>query len=214
MFIVFTLFFVLGFVLFIIGLFNAKASLYWFKGERTKKKSALVYGITVLVSLFGMALSAPSSSDNIPDSPSDDVRKELVQGKECQNEYTDDVDGMDEDGKTEKNRKSRNSKSADKEWTEVFSMKGSGMKGSPCFKVNGEVRIQYAYKAITDLGIGSFCVYFLEEDTDLERDGGFPVLSTMKQEDDGVTYLHKRRGTYYIYVVSDGNWAVQVEEAK
>lgn len=46
--------------LFLIGIFSPKISLFWYKKERTRKKSAEVYGILLitLIIVLGLALTA------------------------------------------------------------------------------------------------------------------------------------------------------------
>jgi hypothetical protein len=48
-------------LLLIIGLFSPNASLFWYKKERTKKRSALIYGVSAFVLLVMGAFTRPMS---------------------------------------------------------------------------------------------------------------------------------------------------------
>jgi hypothetical protein len=48
----FSLVFLASLVLFVIGFFKPQTSLFWYGKERTKKKSALIYGLTAFASLI------------------------------------------------------------------------------------------------------------------------------------------------------------------
>lgn len=70
------------FVLLIIGFFNPNKSLFWFKGERTKKKSFIIYFISLIV-LNGLSVNIK------PQSVIDEEKKEqeeLVQQKKIEEE--------------------------------------------------------------------------------------------------------------------------------
>jgi hypothetical protein len=51
---IFILVFWTGLILFIIGFFKPHVSLFWLKGDRTKKKSAIVYGLFTLATFIGL----------------------------------------------------------------------------------------------------------------------------------------------------------------
>lgn len=51
-------------LLFLLGLFNPEKSLWWYKGERTKRLSRKCYGWTVLVSFILIGVFNPKKKDN------------------------------------------------------------------------------------------------------------------------------------------------------
>jgi len=67
---IFILLFLASLVLLILGFFSPKSSLFWYKQERTRKKSATIYGIaTITFIILGSATSdkQPSTKSNIKD---------------------------------------------------------------------------------------------------------------------------------------------------
>lgn len=98
-----------------------------------------------------------------------------------------------------------------KEWKEVFSFKGSGLKKSASFDLTGNnARIKYKYNA----DIGLFSVYVVPQGEDIMKDGGIPEVMTQKSET-SETYITKSAGKYYLNVNSSGgNWSISVEEEK
>src|SRR4051812_23760007 len=54
----FMLLFFAGFILLIIGLFSPQSSLFWYKKERTRKRSAQIYGIGIFILLFLIGATA------------------------------------------------------------------------------------------------------------------------------------------------------------
>lgn len=52
----FSLLILVSLILFVIGIFKPSTSLFWYKKERTRKKSLLIYGVLIIVSfvLFGI----------------------------------------------------------------------------------------------------------------------------------------------------------------
>ena len=98
-----------------------------------------------------------------------------------------------------------------KQWTEVFTFKGNGMKKSASFHLNGgKARIKYSFKA--DMGLFSF--YVVPEGEDVMKEGGIPEVMT-QQSETSETYITKEEGNYYLNVNSSGgNWTIVVEEEK
>jgi hypothetical protein len=60
----FALLILASFILLIIGFFSPDKSLFWYKQERTKKKSATIYGIVLIVSFILFGVTADSSKSN------------------------------------------------------------------------------------------------------------------------------------------------------
>jgi hypothetical protein len=104
----FLLIFLASFIFLIVGIFSPDKSLFWYKQERTKKKSATIYGIILILSfiLFGITTDksksrSPSSSNNINSKnekvksetnekvPTDDVPKGVGIGQVLHTEYFD-----------------------------------------------------------------------------------------------------------------------------
>lgn len=56
-----------SFIFLIIGFFNPNSSLFWYKQVRTKKKSAIIYGLTLVSSIFLLGISSPNK-ENAPNS--------------------------------------------------------------------------------------------------------------------------------------------------
>lgn len=98
-----------------------------------------------------------------------------------------------------------------KQWTEVISLKGSGMKKSASFHLSGgKARIKYTFE--TNLGV--FAFYVVPEGDDVMQDGGIPEVM-IQQSEASETYLTKTEGNYYLNINSSGgNWTVVVEEEK
>lgn len=60
----FALLILASFILLIIGFFSPDKSLFWYKQERTKKKSATIYGIVLIVSFILFGATADSRKSN------------------------------------------------------------------------------------------------------------------------------------------------------
>jgi hypothetical protein len=99
---------------------------------------------------------------------------------------------------------------AEKKWTEIFSLKGNGMKKSAGFALGGgKARIKYKY-TMEDAGLFSF--YVVPEGEDIMKTGGIPEVM-IQQAGSSVSYITKEKGNYYLNVNSSGgNWVISVEE--
>lgn len=99
-----------------------------------------------------------------------------------------------------------------KQWTEVFTFKGNGMKKSASFTLTGnKARVKYKFTA-ADMGIFSF--YVVPEGEDVMKTGGIPDVM-IQQAETSETYITKDAGNYYLNVNSSGgNWTITVEEEK
>jgi hypothetical protein len=98
-----------------------------------------------------------------------------------------------------------------KQWTEVFTFKGNGLKKSARFTLSGgKARVEYKFTA--DMGLFTF--YVVPEGEDVMKTGGIPEVMVTKSET-SETYLTKDAGNYYLDVNSSGgNWTITVEEEK
>lgn len=99
-------------------------------------------------------------------------------------------------------------KPATKEWTEVYSIKGSGTKNSAPFRLDGgETKVEY------ECAEGLFSFYILEKGVDLMSEGGLPEVMTEEKEK-SETFVNKEAGDYYISVNAMGKWNIKVFEKK
>lgn len=100
------------------------------------------------------------------------------------------------------------------EWADVVNLQGSADKSSEVFELTGgEARLDYDFSGDPDFSIGA--VYLLEEGTDLQADGGIPLVMVSEPEADS-TALHKNAGRYYLHVTAanmDG-WTVDIQEKR
>jgi hypothetical protein len=99
-----------------------------------------------------------------------------------------------------------------KQWTEVFTVKGSGLKKTASFTLSGaKARVKYKYST-GDMGIFSF--YVVPEGEDIMKTGGIPDVM-IQQSEASETYITKDAGTYYLNINSSGgSWTITVEEEK
>jgi hypothetical protein len=99
-----------------------------------------------------------------------------------------------------------------KQWTEVFTVKGSGLKKTASFTLSGaKARVKYKYTT-GDMGIFSF--YVVPEGEDIMKTGGIPDVM-IQQSETSETYITKDAGTYYLNINSSGgSWTITVEEEK
>jgi hypothetical protein len=83
-----------------------------------------------------------------------------------------------------------------KEYQKVIDLKTTSTKNSDTFKLEGgKQKLIYRLKKKQ---FSSCSVYLLDEDTDLQKDGGLPIV-TMATES-GETILRKSSGNYYISI--------------
>lgn len=103
----------------------------------------------------------------------------------------------------------------EKQWTEVYSFKGNGMKKSPSFELTGEdARIKYSYKGTSGMGMGMFSVYVVDQGEDIMKTGGVPEVMTTAESEESESSIQKSEGKYYLNVNASGSWSVVVEEMK
>lgn len=98
-------------------------------------------------------------------------------------------------------------------WVTAAELSGTANKSSEVFELTGgEARLDYAFNGDPDFAIGA--VYLLEEGTDLQVDGGIPLVMLDGPETD-TTALHKGAGRYYLHVTAANmeDWTVTVEQA-
>lgn len=102
-----------------------------------------------------------------------------------------------------------------KEWVEVYSFQGNGMKKSPVFELTGgEARLKYKYQEPNGIGMGMFAVYVVDEGDDIMKTGGFPEVMTQAESEESESSLQKGAGRYYLNVNASGNWVISIEERK
>ncbi|XKH55246.1 TM2 domain-containing protein [Citricoccus nitrophenolicus] len=98
-------------------------------------------------------------------------------------------------------------------WVTAAELSGTANKSSEVFELTGgEARLDYSFNGDPDFAIGA--VYLLEEGTDLQVDGGIPLVMLDGPETD-TTALHKGAGRYYLHVTAANmeDWTVAVEQA-
>lgn len=184
---IFALLVVVSFILLIVGFFNANASLFWLKKNRTRTKSALIYGISCIVffSLFSSTLDINTDYDQIT--------------TRSGSNYTQEYKNQNEAPKAR--------------WIEVYTFKGNGLKKSSTFELSGgEAKIKYKFKSF--LGLGMFAVYVVNDGTDIMTVGGIPELMTSAEQEESESSIQKRAGRYYLNVNGAGDWIVTIEEFK
>ncbi|MFB0835720.1 TM2 domain-containing protein [Arthrobacter halodurans] len=99
-------------------------------------------------------------------------------------------------------------------WTEVATIEGRSDAASPAFELTGaEARMSYTFEGDPDMSIGS--IYLLTEGTDLQADGGIPMVMLTEPES-ATTALHKNAGSYYLDVRAANmtGWSVTIEEKR
>jgi len=98
-----------------------------------------------------------------------------------------------------------------KEYQDVISLNTTSNRNSDTFTLEGgKQKLTYTMETKQF----AMCnIYLLDEGTDLQSDGGFPVV-TMAQES-GETILRKRSGNYYISIQANNtNCSVSLEEER
>jgi hypothetical protein len=92
-------------------------------------------------------------------------------------------------------------------WHKVIALSGTSEKRSGLFTLrDAETRLRYTTKAA-----GFFAVYVVEEGGSLQRDGGFPEVSSDRKGSDS-TVLVKDQGRYYLDISSTVPWTVVIEQ--
>lgn len=178
-----------SFVLLIIGFFNPQKSLFWYKKERSGTKSALVYGIALIVFfiLFGITSDEKNDQSDTPISSSPAASTTF--------------EGKDRVGESK--------------WIKVYTFQGNGTKKSPTFELSGgEARLVYNYISESGSDIGMFAAYIVDEGVDMMEEGGFPEVMTSQQNEQSESSIQKRAGRYYLSIDAVGHWTVTVEELR
>ena len=120
----FILLVIASFSLLIVGFFSPTTSLFWYKQERTRTKSATIYAITFIASFILFVIltdknkigDTSKNTDNSSNTPLEQTKS--------------------------------------KKWTEVYTFKGNGKKKSPVFELTGgESRLKYKYRGESGLGM-------------------------------------------------------------
>ncbi|MCG2621412.1 TM2 domain-containing protein [Arthrobacter sp. I2-34] len=103
---------------------------------------------------------------------------------------------------------------AEAKWTKVVTLDGSANAASQTFELSGgETRLVYNFKGSQDFVV--VAAYLEEEGTDLNKDGGIPLLM-LDKPDKGETAIHKSAGSYFLDVraANIDSWKVTIEEKK
>jgi len=98
-----------------------------------------------------------------------------------------------------------------KEWVDIFTFTGQGDKKSAHFELTGgPAKILYELRGEMSM----LYVYVMKEGEILMETGGFPEI-TIEGAESGESYLHKRRGKYYLDVTSaNGRWNIIIQEER
>lgn len=121
--------------------------------------------------------------------------------------------GSTDSGSAATSASSSGSKAAPKQhWVHLATIKGSGTKSSDTIVTKGgKIRLIYTFKGATSVG---GYVYFLDEGTDLQKDGGIPDVTVDKAGTDQ-TVLRKSAGKYYLDVMSaNASYTIKVAELR
>jgi hypothetical protein len=95
-------------------------------------------------------------------------------------------------------------------WVHLATVRGAADKNSGTITTTGgNVRIRYTFR-----GDGVGAIYFLDEGTDLQEDGGFPVTGMVMEATSDSIELRKAAGKYYVHVTSTMRFSVIVEEMR
>jgi hypothetical protein len=105
-------------------------------------------------------------------------------------------------------------KPAAKKWVKLVTLTGTADKQSDTIKTTGgKVRITFTFKNTASIG-GIGAIYFLDEGTDLQNDGGIPEVMVTEPGKD-VTTLRKDAGEYFLKISSANfKYSVAVEEER
>lgn len=96
-------------------------------------------------------------------------------------------------------------------WHKVSTLSGSGINGSSeDFTVKQGAKYRLAYNVRSDDPV-LFAAYVLKSGTDLNTDGGIPVV-TLTDPKKSTIALHVKPGTYYVAAVSSVDYTITVEE--
>ena len=154
-----------------------------------------ILAIIVTVSLMAVgSITGAINSRNLSSSIEESIKNEISDLNDTRKKT--DVDSEDNAGKT---------------WTQIAQLSGNADKSSDTITLTGgRVRLTYSFQGNYVVG----AVYLLEEGTDLQSDGGFPVV-TVSQSTSDETILRKGAGDYYLHVSSaNADYTVTLEELK
>jgi hypothetical protein len=98
-------------------------------------------------------------------------------------------------------------------WKTVLRASGTASKRSPLFRLHGgQARLRYTFSDPNGTGALLGTVYVLKDGTELERDGGFPVVTVTEPGSDA-TEIPPGDGQYYLLVnAANARWSVTIEE--
>lgn len=119
-----------------------------------------------------------------------------------------------DDKPAESAKPSEQPKPAAKKWVKLVTLTGTADKQSDTIKTTGgKVRITFTFKNTAGIG-GIGAIYFLDEGTDLQNDGGIPEVMVTEPGKD-VTTLRKDAGEYFLKVsAANFKYTVTVEEER
>lgn len=118
------------------------------------------------------------------------------------------------DGKTKQSPETTETtkQNSEKQYKEVFTFKGNGLKKSESFHLNGnDSKVVYKYNAGNPHS-GMFSFYVVEKGHDIMKEGGFPDVMVDKIKDESESTLQKSEGDYYLNVNAVGDWEISVQE--
>lgn len=183
-------------VLLIIGLISPQASLFWYKKERTRKFSSLIYGLSAFALLiFSTIAMAVTGVDGLKEMRTITSVEPAVSpvSNVAQSDYS-----------------APSAPTA--HWVEVISMKGNGSKKCKQFHLNGnEARMVYTYiPEFSDMGM--IAVYVVDAGREIMKDGGIPEVMSQVAAKNEESALHKSAGDYYLDMNASGSWKVSIEQ--
>jgi hypothetical protein len=108
------------------------------------------------------------------------------------------------------NTENKVSENTKKEYVSVMNMKTSSNKNSDTFNLSGGKQ-KLTYKSTGQYVVCS--IYVLDEGSDLQAEGGFPIVMVAKAES-GETILRKKAGQYYIAVNASNNCEIELLEER
>ena len=206
----FAILFLVSLILLFIGLFAPNKSLFWYKKERTVRKSTKLYGIA-LIAFF--ILTGITASDKNADSTNNKEQQENTdpqddnisrERQQAQNEIL---------IRAEAKRVADSTYEADsknlQQWTIVKTWKGSGIKKTEPFTIsNRRWRIIWSYTSASD---ACFMQIWTQRPTsDAPED---LVANVANEASGGETSYFYNQGEFYIDVnAADCNWKIIVEE--
>jgi len=115
------------------------------------------------------------------------------------------------DSKSAETKKSKQKPESTPQWKTVAKLRGNTNKAGTDFHLNGcDTRMTYNIQG--DVASTVVGIYVMDSGTQLQEDGGFPVVSPTKTGP-GKTTIRKDEGDYYIETVAaNAEWRVRVQE--